>query len=191
MRRALTMLSAMAVMVVLAAGVAFAANIVCTTDPCVGTRGDDQILGAENTETINALAGDDFVEGSGSGETIYLDRGRDSADGRDGNDTIYGGVGNDGTGIGSSFLAGSEGSDTVYGGKGNDYIDAAGNDTIGSVDYSYGEGGNDTIYAVDGNVDIIDCGETKNRPDSDTVYYDEGIDTVRENCEVLNPPTTL
>jgi Ca2+-binding RTX toxin-like protein len=186
MRRALTMLSAMAVMVVLAAGVAFAANIVCTTEPCVGTRGDDQIFGAENTETINALAGDDFVDGGDGDDIIYLDRGRDSADGRLGNDTIYGGVGNDGPPTGTGWIAGSEGSDTVYGGKGNDYIDAGGNDTIGSVDYSYGEGGSDTIWAVDGNVDHIDCGENKGK-DNDTVYYDEGIDTVT-NCEVLNPP---
>src|SRR5919107_533404 len=41
------------------------------------------------------------------------------------------------------------------------------------VDYSYGESGNDTIDAVDGNVDHIDCGETnKGNKDSDTVYYD-------------------
>ena len=61
----------------------------------------------------------------------------------------------------------------------------AGNDDVAA------QYGNDTVNGgPDGNVDIIDCGETKNRPDSDTVYYDEGIDTVRENCEVLNPSTT-
>lgn len=85
-----------------------------------------------------------------------------------------------------------EDSDTVYGGKGNDVIDAARFDQPlespdSPVDYSYGESGNDTIYAQDGNVDIIDCGE--NKKDKDTVYYDVGIDTVT-NCEVENPPTT-
>jgi len=34
-------------------------------------------------------------------------------------------------------------------------------------------------------VDIIDCGAGR----KDTVYYDEGIDTVT-NCEIENPPTT-
>ena len=181
MRRTLTMLSAMAVMVVLAAGVAIAADVACTTDPCVGTRGDDYIDGTENPETIRALAGNDSVDGRAGGDTIYLDRGEDSVDGYTGNDTIYGGGGND------SVLVGAEDSDTVYGGQGNDFIDAAQYDTLGSVDYSYGEGegGNDTIEARDGNVDIIDCGAGR----KDMVYYDEGIDTVT-NCEIENPPTT-
>ena len=189
MRRTLMLLSAMMMMVVLAAGVAFAADVQCTADPCLGTRGADDIFGTGNPETINALAGNDFVVGNGGNDIIDLGSGRDSADGYEGNDTIYGGDGNDGTK--SNPLAGAEDSDTVYGGPGNDYIDAAFADVPmespdSPVDYSYGDGGNDTIYAVDGNVDIIDCGESKRK--GDTVYYDEGIDTVT-NCEVEYPQT--
>ena len=178
MRRTLMLLSAM-MMVILASGVALAVTpLDCTTDPCLGTRGDDEIQGTENPETINALAGDDFVAGHGGNDIIDLGRGSDYADGYAGNDTIYGGIGNDGP------LAGTEDSDTVYGGQGNDVIDAAFFDTPGSVDYSYGDSGNDTIYAVDGHVDFIDCGAGG----KDTAYYDEGIDTVT-NCEVLIPQT--
>ena len=184
MRRIVAMLSAM-MMVVLAAGVAFAAEVDCTTDPCLGTRGNDEIHGTENSDTIRALAGDDFVFSALGDDTIYLDNGKDRADGGGGNDTIYGGAGSD------RYLAGAEDSDTVYGGKGNDVINAAAFDTplenleTQPVDYSYGDSGNDTIDAEDGNVDYIDCGEGR----KDTVYYDVGIDTVT-NCEVLNPPRT-
>ena len=188
MRRIIAMLSAMTVMVVLAAGVAFAADIDCLIDACVGTKGDDQIRGTENPETISALAGDDFVFSRGGDDTIYGDRGKDNLLGGGDNDTIYGGDGNEG--YGTIPLVGGEDSDTVYGGKGSDVIDAAAFDTPlespdSPVDYSYGESGNDIIRADDGNVDIIDCGEGR----KDTVYYDVEIDTVT-NCEVLNPPTT-
>ena len=170
MRRIVVMLSAMMMVVVLAAGVAFAAEVDCTTDPCLGTRGKDEIRGTESPETIRALAGNDFVVGFGN------------------NDTIYGGDGNDGSG--SIPLVGGEDSDTVYGGKGNDVINAAAFDgplesTDSPVDYSYGESGNDTIDAEDGNVDYIDCGEGR----KDTVYFDAEMDLVA-NCEVLNPPRT-
>ena len=87
MRRIVAMLSAM-MMVVLAAGVAFAAEVDCTTDPCLGTRGNDEIHGTENSDTIRALAGDDFVFSALGDDTIYLDNGKDRADGGGGNDTI-------------------------------------------------------------------------------------------------------
>ena len=55
------------------------------------------------------------------------------------------------------------------------------------MDYGFGGNGNDTIEANDGNKDIIDCGE--NRGDKDTVFFDVGIDTIK-NCEERNPTTT-
>jgi serralysin len=187
MRRTLLLLSAMMMMVVLAAGVAVAAEFTCSTDPCLGTRGNDEIHGTDNPETIRALAGNDYVISNGGNDTIYGEAGKDGVDSAGGNDTIYGGDGNDGNA--AIALIGGEDSDTVYGGKGNDFIDAGAFDrSLESPDpprdYSYGEGGNDTIDAVDGNEDIIDCGAGR----KDTVYYDERIDTVT-NCEVLNPTT--
>ena len=94
MRRIMAMLSAMTVMVVLTAGVAFAADIDCLIDACVGTKGDDQIRGTENPETISALAGNDFVFSRGGDDTIYGDRGKDNLLGGGGNDTIYAEDGN-------------------------------------------------------------------------------------------------
>ena len=193
MRRTMLLVTAMVAALVLAAGVAFAADITCSEDPCVGTRGDDLIEGTVSSETIRALAGDDLVGGNGGGDTIYGDNGKDQGLGAEGNDTIYGGDGDDGVRL--RAMRGDEDSDTVRGGKGNDVIDVATFDVPSEspetppVDYSYGESGNDTIGARDGNVDHIDCGETnKGNKDSDTVYYDVEIDTV-QNCEVENPPT--
>jgi Ca2+-binding RTX toxin-like protein len=192
MRRTILLVTAMVATLVLASGVAFAATfITCSEDPCVGTNRDDLIDGTESSETINARAGDDLIAGNGGNDVIYGDNGKDQGVGYGGNDTIYGGDGDDGI-IGRA-MRGDEDSDTVHGGKGNDVIDAATfDDPLESqdppVDYSYGESGNDTIYAQDGNVDFIDCGETKGgRTERDTVYYDEGIDTVTENCEIKNP----
>jgi Ca2+-binding RTX toxin-like protein len=108
MRRIMAMLSAMTVMVVLATGVAFAADIDCLIDACVGTKGDDQIRGTENPETISALAGNDFVFSRGGDYTIYLENEKDRADGAGGNDTIYGGAGN------VHYIDCGEGKDTVY-----------------------------------------------------------------------------
>jgi len=49
------------------------------------------------------------------------------------------------------------------------------------MDHIYGQGGIDEVDAVDGNVDIINCGKGR-----DTAFYDVGIDTVK-GCEIKNP----
>ncbi len=81
------------------------------------------------------------------------------------------------------MLRGAEDNDKVYGGRGNDEINAAQFDT-GSEDFSFGGRGNDTIRAKDVRKDIIDCGESNNH--TDTVFYDVGLDTIK-NCEIKNP----
>jgi hypothetical protein len=53
-------------------------------------------------------------------------------------------------------------------------------DSAGSTDHSYGGGGNDTIFADDGNTDIINCGKG-----TDEVRYDLALDTVKA-CETKN-----
>lgn len=195
MRKVVATFSAMVVMVALAAGVAFAANITCTTNPCQGTPNADRIFGSDEIsaepELIYALAGaDDVVSGDGS-DTVYGGRGNDVVDGYWENDTIYGGSGDDGSAEGTSFtvtnLEGAEDSDKVYGGEGADWIDAAAHDLFtdhpGSVDRSYGEEGNDHIYTIDGNEDIINCGPGTH----DIVRMDAGIDTIQKDggCEVV------
>ena len=151
----------------------------CTTNPCLGTNGEDALGGTAESETIDVLAGDDFVNAWRGKDMVYGREGNDELDGHYGNDTIYGGPGAD-------LLYGANHSDTVYGGKGADRIHAAGYDSepIGAnpVDHSYGQSGNDTIRSFDGFKDTVDCGAGN----EDTVIYDRTLDTVK-NCEIKRP----
>ena len=188
-------LLAMGTALLMAGGVAWAATFTCDQvgdrdpDPgqCQGTNRADQIQGTDNPEEIRALAGDDFVIGQDGNDELYGDEGNDIVDGYEGNDTIYGGPDNDGSASDTSFfvanLEGQEDSDTVYGGEGSDWIDAAAFDTLGSVDRSYGEEGNDRIYAVDGNVDIINCG-----PGTRDRAFIDSEDTRIRGCERITAP---
>ena len=174
---------------VVGSGVALAATIDCTTNPCLGTSEPENIFGTSSPEEIRALAGDDFILPNNGNDVIYGDEGNDTVMALYGNDTIYGGPDGDGSAIGTSSgysnLEGEEDSDIVYGGGGNDYIDAAANDKPGAfsttapVDSSYGGGGNDRIYAADGNMDIINCGKGKR----DVAFIDVSVDTSIRSCE--------
>jgi Ca2+-binding RTX toxin-like protein len=176
-RRVMLLVGAMALALVMIGGVALAEAVSCSTDPCKGTPEDDQISGTNNAETIKALAGDDSVFAFDGNDIVYGGDGKDLVDGFGGNDRVHGGDGDD-------TLAGAEDSDMVRGRGGDDRIDAASFDTPGSEDFSSGGRGNDTIFAQDGNKDVIDCGKGKR----DTVFFDEGLDTT-ENCEIKNPTT--
>ena len=85
------------------------------------------------------------------------------------------------------FIEGAGGNDTLVGGAGDDRIDGGpGNDIItggAGADHLNGGPGSDTIYAADGERDIIDCG-----PGRDRVVADDVDKTV--NCEVVVPPPT-
>jgi hypothetical protein len=73
-------------------------------------------------------------------------------------------------------IKGLGGSDGAEGNGGDDQIDA--NDSLpGEVEFIFGGANADTIEAVDGEVDNIDCG-----PGNDTVAFDTGIDVVDPNC---------
>src|SRR5215212_1348986 len=174
-RRAMLMLVAMVGALVVGSGVALAATTInCTSNPCLGTSGANVLNGTPNPEIMRALAGNDLVKGFGGSDEMYGGDGNDLADGFGGNDTIYGGDDGDGSADGTDFtntditnLEGAEDSDIVYGEGGADYIDAASNDKplesqTPPVDRSFGGPGNDRIYAVDGNEDIIRCGAGAN-----------------------------
>jgi hypothetical protein len=97
-------------------------------------------------------AGNDYLAGSGFDDVIS---------GLAGNDTLLGGAGYD----------------TIDGGPGNDIITGgAGSDTLD------GGPGSDTIYAADGERDVVDCG-----PGPDRVVADD-IDRVT-NCEAVDRST--
>ena len=186
-KRTILLLVAMVGALVVGSGVALAASIACTANPCLGTPAHDSLEGTNNPEKIKALAGDDRVIAWGANDVIYGDEGNDIVEGDPGNDTIYGGPDGDGSADSSSFadtnLEGGNDSDTVYGGGGADVIDAAANDepyesAAEPVDKSYGGRGNDAIYAADGNKDIINCGRGK-----DVAFIDEEIDANIKGCE--------
>ena len=127
-----------------------------STNTCKGTDGPDNITGTFSKDYIEGLAGNDKIDGGYGDDTIW---------GGAGTDTIYGGYNSD-------TIYGDEDNDTIYGGYNRDTIyGGGGQDTI------LGENDADTIYAVDGEVDTINCGSG-----TDTVTADPN-DNVAANCE--------
>jgi Ca2+-binding RTX toxin-like protein len=132
-RRAILLLSAMATMVLVAAGVALAALFVGTTgsDPsCPATADPDQIAMGPGNDTCSALGGNDQV---------YGDSGNDELNGNGGNDQVYSGRGSDASsgGSGNDFLNAADnrsGNDTVNGGPGVDRCVADDGDTVRECD---------------------------------------------------------
>jgi hypothetical protein len=167
--RAALLLGAMALAIVVVGGVALAATISCTTNPCNGTDDSDEIFGSSNPETINALGGSDFVDAFPGDDTVNGDSESDNRVVDEGGTLVKG-------------LIGAENSDTVNGNGGSDYIDLFHFDNPGTVDRANGGPGNDTVDAFDGDVDIINCGKGKR----DKVYYDKGIDAIK-GCEKKHP----
>lgn len=117
-------------------------------------RGNDDITGDAQDNTITTGEGNDTVYGGDGIDTINTGIGQDYIEGGDGDDII-----NSGSGI-----------DTVYGGLGNDTI-VTGKDNSGDI--AYGEEGDDdidsrTAHGGDGN-DIINAY---------TAYGDDGDDVI-------------
>jgi Ca2+-binding RTX toxin-like protein len=129
MRRAVILLAAIALTVVVGGGVAVAATIRCDGGKCVGTNRHDSMFGTNRHDAIFARDGGDFVSGR---------RGADNLNGQDGDDEVLGGWGDD-------WVKGGRHDDEVEGGLGNDRI------TGGS--------GDNTIRAGDGMRDVIVCGD--------------------------------
>ena len=97
-RRAVLLITTMAAVLVVASGVALAANISCKAGTtCFGTNKADTMTGTNQA---------DDMRGRGGGDTIHGRDGDDKALGGDGNDDIYAGLGND------SFVAGEAGDDS-------------------------------------------------------------------------------
>jgi Ca2+-binding RTX toxin-like protein len=180
-QRVVLLLTSMTVAIALASGVAFAAEISCSANPCFGTNAHDNIYGHQSAETSDQMYGygdDDIIYGFG-GDDILVGDGQDNTS-LDGDDLLYAGDGND-------YLYGYGGRDTFYAEAGNDLIDARENfprptTNPSNYDNVYGGGGNDTIYANDGYADFIDCRGGK----KDKVYYDAAKDTLK-HCEKKFP----
>ena len=193
-RRATLLVATMGVVLGLLSGVALAANAIrCELDtPCVGTEGDDEMHGA-----TSGTGGIDVMHGKAGNDVMYGYLYPDFLYGERGNDTLYGGVHHDELwgGADDDNLYGSLGRDRLLGGAGAD-------DLYGDDPYDYelrepplrplfytdvlrGGDGPDWVYAQDGILDIIDCGEG-----NDSGYWD-AEDIVDENCETnlgADPP---
>lgn len=178
MRRAILLLAAMAVALVLGSGVALAAVK-------FGTSGSDEFFGTNKEDVFYGRGGSDFLEGCGGNDVLY---GGDDPDlvgdglcRRSGDDRLYGGGGDD-------EIFSFPGDDVLFGGPGNDFlIEGEGNNVM------YGGSGNDFFQATAINPDepgsekttpkkkdIVFCGSGSR----DTVVVDPGgIDFVAKDCE--------
>jgi Ca2+-binding RTX toxin-like protein len=123
-RKAILLLTSLAVMVVVSAGLALAAAI-------SGTNGSNILNGTQNA---------DQIAGSASGDTINGRAGTDRLFGDSGNDTLNGGTGDDN-------VQGGTGIDTANGQDGNnDFVSVVDNDTN---DTAIGGAGNNDTCVVD------------------------------------------
>lgn len=100
--RTVLLLTAMAVALVVAGGVAAAVSK-------TGTSGDDILRGTDGRDTLAGGGGDDRIYGKDARDRLYGDSGNDLVVGGSGPDQLFGG----------------QGSDRVYGGPGNDFINVA------------------------------------------------------------------
>ncbi len=115
-RRTVLLLVTTVLALIAAGGIALAATLTCTTNPCDGTTDDDVITGTVNAETINGKAGNDEISARDANDTL---------NGEDGNDTLHGELGDDwlNGGDGPDQLLGENGTDRLNGGPGNDTLD--------------------------------------------------------------------
>lgn len=161
MRKTVLVLASVALAMLVASGVAWAANISCPTGAnglCVGTTNDDTLTGTPAFDNMKGLAGNDTLYGKGWGDTLTGDGGNDTLRGEAGNDTLYGDTqdirsavrGSDHLlgGWGDDELRGGPGNDRVSGGPGRDELDGQARRATGSnYDTMHGNDGNDSIHS--------------------------------------------
>ncbi len=129
-----------------------------------GTPLADVLLGTQWGEGLAAGPGDDEVRALGDDDRLFGGLGNDLLLGGDGADKLEGGPGDDRLqgGNGSDGLSGSAGADELLGGPGNDFLFGRGGpdrlDGGSGSDRLLGGSGDDLIFAVDGELDRIDCG---------------------------------
>jgi Ca2+-binding RTX toxin-like protein len=201
-------MATMSFAVLVIGGVAYALTIQCDgtgdQDPelgvCEGTSASDNMTGNPYFEIISARGGDDTIDALGGFDFVDAQGGGDTVNGGDDPDTIHGNSGED-------ILNGDAANDTLYGdgradqltggGGVNEYFGGSGGDTINANDQSaeaaneersHGGPGNDEIFAIDGFVDLIDCGSGR-----DTIHIDTGFpigtpsDALANDCETVLP----
>jgi Ca2+-binding RTX toxin-like protein len=175
MRRVILLLTAMAMTLVVASGVAWAVTKIGTNGPDTlrGTNGDDNLVGKGGNDDIFGLGGSDNLLG-GAGKDNVLGGNERRPLGGDKN--LLGGPGNDRVlgGNGSDDLVGGPGNDLVDGGRGSDDITGDGGTDL-LIDGPFRETAEDSLSGGDGNdVFFVD-----NRPAArDFVTCGGGFDRV-------------
>ena len=132
MGRMAMVLTTVALMIVLSAGVAVAASI-------TGTPDRDVLDGSGKNETISGLGGPDTINGSGGRDTVKGGDGGDEVGSGTGADAAYGNRGDD-------YLidAPDNDRDVLYGGSGEDNVQVR--DFPAVKDVVYCGSGRDTAY---------------------------------------------
>jgi Ca2+-binding RTX toxin-like protein len=98
MRRAILLLTAMVMALVLASSVAMAQVVPCPTGAnglCVGTNNDDTLNGTASDDDMSGLEGRDTLNAAAGFDTLRGGRGGDTLKGEADNDTLTGGPGPD------------------------------------------------------------------------------------------------
>ena len=134
----------------------------------------DNVIGVEK---FNIVANFATVVGTDAAEDVFVEANGSSIKGLGGNDRLVAWDGNDGIegGAGDDFLQGGFGNDTLDGGPGTDQF--LGDRTESNV-FAVG---NDTIHAVDGNAEQIDCGIG-----GGDIANADASDVVSSTCEQVN-----
>jgi len=181
MRRLVFLLTTIALVLVLASGVALAVDRIGTNGPDTlrGTNGADNLLGKGGNEQ-RPLGGDKNLVGGPGNDGVQSGGGADNVLGGSGNDFVTGDSGSD-------SLVGEEGMDLVDGGPGSDRVGGGDGPNL-LIDGPFEETSRDTLSGGDGNDaffadnrpatrDIVTCG-----PGFDRVAADER-DLVASDCE--------
>ena len=136
---------------------------------------DDEYYALAGDDTIDGLIGADQLSGDAGNDVLYGDVDNDTLAGGSGDDALVGSEGFD-------YLYGGSGSDTMTGGLGDDVLLADGyqdlgfvdylKDTAGTVNWMYGDEGNDQLYGGSGNDKLFA------EEDNDTVIGGGGTDQV-------------
>ena len=168
MRRLVLLLTAMALALLLASGVALAVNK----------------IGGDGPNTLRGTKGADNLLGRGGNDQLIGRGGRDNLLGGRGKDVVFGGIGGDHNlvgGQGNDAIIAGQGSDNALGGGGNDFlIDGALRES--SNDTFLGGPGNDVLIVshVPAFKDIVVCGSGFDRVAADPK------DTVAPDCEKVS-----
>lgn len=174
MKRAIFLLTTMALALVASSGAALAFD--CGAGSCWGTPHGDLMIGTAADQGLHGRGGDDLIRGLEGNDFLTGDAGDDAVFGGSGDDLVEGNRGHD-------LVVGGSGADRVEGGRGRDaLIDGLGRDVF------KGGLGNDEIAppgvgpgppGLYRQSDSVSCG-----PGDDRVIA-HPLDEVAADCEVV------